>query len=207
MRYGELIYRRSDLVIWDEVDRGMAFLDSVFNPNQELIEFLDTLRIQIVGKLAQKRRKDLKDSSLNNWQSIHTRLQAATDRIIHFVTRDGSNSLTDWLTEKADYFTEKTLFDRIIEELFENNDSEEYKQLSKEIEDYLSSKANPRNPHYSILSNVTNNLILGQDRNTVRSTLHNWLKQHKTIAEEWDNQKWNDIIDRLRFTLLIHAFA
>ncbi len=141
LRYGELIYRRSDLVIWDEVDRGMVYLDGVFSPNEELISFLDELRTKVAEILGNKRRSPLQDKLIDSWNTTHRKLQGTTDKIVHLLQRPGANSLRVWLDNFGFFFSELTLFQNIAQELCKGR-ATEYEMLLDKLKGYLQNEQN-----------------------------------------------------------------
>lgn len=206
LRYGELIYRHSDLVIWDEVDRGMVYLDSVFSPNEELIGFLDELRNKVAEILGKTRRFHLQDKLIDSWNTTHRNLQGTTDKVIHLLLRPGSQSLRDWLKSFGSFFSELTLFDSIAKELCQGK-AKEYEELIDKLKGYLQNEQNQYQGEYKILNNVTKDLISDEDIEDANQILKHWLASNKKVFVDWDDSQWKEILEKLQLALLFFSLS
>ena len=117
IRLLELVYKESDIVIVDEVDRVQVQLDSAFGPNESLIGetgegWMDQLEMSSSTHQGRSRSAYL-DMDTNTWGQAHRLAQQAADLIITLVNDD--DSLKDWLTRQT-YFTGHSLFHRLLGE-------------------------------------------------------------------------------------------
>lgn len=84
VRFLEMAYRRSDLVIIDEADQVQVQLDAIFNPSQTLIGrdgWLSALQQRVPEQLNLQRRAPLAQESVGLWMQGHLNAQAASYRI------------------------------------------------------------------------------------------------------------------------------
>ncbi|MDJ0531463.1 MAG: hypothetical protein QNJ70_03045 [Xenococcaceae cyanobacterium MO_207.B15] len=206
LRYGELIYRRSDLVIWDEVDRGMVYLDGIFSPNEELIGFLDELRTKVAENLQNNRRSPLQNKLIDSWNTNHRKLQGTTDKVVHLLQRSGAYSLQVWLDSFGSFFSELTLFESIAKELC-NGKTSEYDKLIEKLKGYLQNEQNQYQAEYRILKDVTKDLIIEEDIDGANELLINWLQNNKKVFAPWDDNKWEEMLEKLQFALLIYSLS
>lgn len=206
LRYGELIYRRSDLVIWDEVDRGMVYLDGVYSPNEELIGFLDELRNKVAEILGNKRRSPLQDKLIDSWNTTHRKLQGTTDKVVHWLQRPGANFLQTWLDSFGFFFSELTLFESIAKELCSGKPTE-YEKLIDKLKGYLQDEQNQYIAEYQLLQDATKNLIIEENLDSTNEVLKDWLETNKKVFAAWDDNKWEEMIEKLQFALLIFSLS
>lgn len=85
LRFAELVYRRSDLVIVDEVDQVQVQLDNIFSPSQTLVSrgndaWLSRLSQQVLQRINQEGRGQLGDERVAAWCQAHDIAQTAASR-------------------------------------------------------------------------------------------------------------------------------
>jgi hypothetical protein len=114
LRYAELVYRKSDLVLVDEADLVQVNLDTAFSPAQVLAgpaadAWLDRVLPRALQVLTGNNRLRLRESEVSAWMSAARTALQALDRVYGLL---GSNpQLTKWVTR--DYFTAQSLFDAL----------------------------------------------------------------------------------------------
>jgi hypothetical protein len=114
LRYAELVYRNSDLVLVDEADLVQVNLDTAFSPAQVLAgpapdAWLDRVLPRALEVLTGNNRRRLRDSEVSAWMSAARTALQALDRVYGLL---GSNpQLTNWVTR--DYFTAQSLFEAL----------------------------------------------------------------------------------------------
>ncbi len=118
MRFLELVYRRSDLVIVDEVDQVQVQLDLSFSPSQTLMArgseaWLNNLLERMTPQLSQAGRGQLGDEEIDEWCHAHDTVQTAVNRLYAMLLK--GKELRKWI--ERDYFTDWFLFERIAGEL------------------------------------------------------------------------------------------
>lgn len=114
IRVAELVYRRSDLVIFDEADRVQTQLDLIFSPNQTLVSrsadaWLGQMSQQVSLQLSQKGRGQLADERVAAWCQAHDTAQMAANRVYALLLQN--SMLRAAITQ--DYFTAWTLLEGV----------------------------------------------------------------------------------------------
>ena len=116
LRYLELAWNRSDLIIVDEADQVQAQLDSVFSPEQQLIgrdydAWLDEITARTNQAIRQAGRAQLHEPLVRQWLVALDNAKNAVDILYAALSRDSARSQPAlsrrWL-DKA-YFTDWTL--------------------------------------------------------------------------------------------------
>ncbi len=119
LRFLELVYRRSDLVIVDEADQVQVQLDTMFSPSQTLMgrsaeAWLSQIQQTVTRQLNLEGRGQLRHKEVEAWLLAHDVGQSATSRIYGWLMRN--SRLRRWV-ETDDYFTGLTLFNNLAHEL------------------------------------------------------------------------------------------
>ncbi len=114
LRFAELVYRRSDLVIVDEADQVQMQLDNVFSPNQTLVSrsadaWLGRLSQQVLMQLNREGRSQLAEVRVATWCQAHDMAQAAASRVYALLLQE--KPLRREIEQ--DYFTEWLLLERL----------------------------------------------------------------------------------------------
>ena len=114
VRWAEMVYRRSDLVIIDETDRVQMGLDTAFSPSEVLISrgdkaWMPKLQRRVTGQLNENRGV-LADVEVDSWCQSHGTLQSVAERLYGRLQRQ--SDARGWLARR-NYFTDRLLFDQI----------------------------------------------------------------------------------------------
>jgi len=114
MRFLELVYRYSDLLIVDEVDQVQVQLDLSFSPSQTLMArgseaWLNNLLERVSPQLSQAGRGQRGDEEIDEWCHAHDTVQTAVNRLYAMLLK--GKELRKWI--ERDYFTDWFLFERI----------------------------------------------------------------------------------------------
>ena len=117
LRYLELIYRNSDLVIVDEADQVQVQLDAMFSPGQTLVgrqgnSWLDEMLALKDDALARGGRRQFAESSVAAWNTVADAARAAANRLYALVRQ--TPRVQTWIEQN--YFTAWTLSDELIRE-------------------------------------------------------------------------------------------
>lgn len=116
LRYLELAWNRSDLIIVDEADQVQAQLDSIFSPEQQLIgrdydAWLDEVIARTKHAIRQAGREQMHEPLVRQWLVALDNANNAVDILYSALSRDAARAQPvlsrRWL-DKA-YFTEWTL--------------------------------------------------------------------------------------------------
>ncbi|GAA5117993.1 hypothetical protein [Haloechinothrix salitolerans] len=122
LRYLELAWRRSDLIIVDEADQVQAQLDSVFSPEQQLIgedydAWLDEVIDRTKRTIRQAGREPMHEPLVRHWLVNLDNANIAVDIMYSALSRDGARpqpALSRRWLDKA-YFTEWTLSQQLAQ--------------------------------------------------------------------------------------------
>ncbi|GAB3456088.1 hypothetical protein GCM10027570_37270 [Streptomonospora sediminis] len=121
LRYLELVWRRSDLVIVDEADQVQTQLDSMFSPGQTLFgddqeAWLELLADHTERELRGRNRAQFANRPVREWISNLDTARACANRLYTLLQRNplprGGSTLKRWI--KRDCFTEWTLADKLV---------------------------------------------------------------------------------------------
>lgn len=117
MRMGELVSRRSDLVMVDEVDRVQTQLDNTFSPSEVLAgsggePWLHQLDQAVQAQIRQRGRSSLGSADVESWLTVQRNVQLATDKLyVLFMQKDSS------MGASSDYFTGWTLWEGLTTDI------------------------------------------------------------------------------------------
>lgn len=180
LRFAELVYRKSDLVIIDEADQVQAQLDVMFSPSQVLVsqgaDWLGQLWQSVVPQLDSAGRGQLAQQEVDQWNLAHDTVQTVTNRIYSLLLQEPF--LQKWVSR--DYFTDWTLFDRIAtkwsdssnETRFENPD---YKVLMQIFRDFMEDPLGRQRDHP--LSDLAEKAVI-RSNERLRPLLERWILEH-----------------------------
>jgi hypothetical protein len=209
IRFAELVYRRSDLVIVDEADQVQVQLDHIFNPSQTLVSsrqdaWLGRLEKRVVDQLNQEGRSQLADESVDTWCQGHDLAQSATDRIYARLLR--SNALRLWV-EKGNYFTDLNLLYQIartlsgIPEGQDTTGDPEFERIIELFEAFAEDPLNERGEN--ALAEIALQLVTLSDEGRARRRLRNWLGTHKAPSATFPDALLSSLTEQLEFALLV----
>jgi hypothetical protein len=122
LRYLELAWRRSDLIIVDEADQVQAQLDSIFSPEQQLIgedydAWLDEVIDRTKRTIRQAGREPMHEPLVRHWMLNLDNANIAVDIMYSALSRDAArphSALSRQWLDKA-YFTEWTLSQQLAQ--------------------------------------------------------------------------------------------
>lgn len=114
IRFAELVYRRSHLVIADEADQVQVQLDNIFSPNQTLASrghsaWFNQLSQQVLPKLNQEGRAQLSEENVEAWCSSHEMAQMAINRVYAMLLQE--KALRSEIEQ--DYFTAWMILEKL----------------------------------------------------------------------------------------------
>jgi hypothetical protein len=150
LRFAELVYRRSDLVIVDEADQVQMQLDTIFSPNQTLISrsadaWLGRLLQQIPLQLNREGRSQLAERHVATWCHAHDMAQTAASRVYALLLQEPPLRREI----ERDYFTEWLLLERLAFAMSEKPEDRDqnphYNNLMKEFTRFLDDPLGERN--------------------------------------------------------------
>lgn len=122
LRYLELAWRRSDLLIVDEADQVQTQLDAMFSPSQTLIGHDNEAWLEILSDHTERelrgkgRAQFVGGRPVREWTSRLDTARALANRLYALLTRHplprGSSTMLRWIGR--DCFTEWTLTDKLV---------------------------------------------------------------------------------------------
>ncbi|MCA9913936.1 MAG: hypothetical protein KC496_11330, partial [Anaerolineae bacterium] len=211
MRMGELVSRRSDLVMVDEVDRVQTQLDNTFSPSEVLAgsggePWLHQLDQAVQTQIRQRGRSSLGSADVEPWLTVQRNVQLATDKLyVLFMQNDAS------VGESSDYFTGWTLWEGLITDILnlngqsvvQKNNNPDYKREIQTFNLWIRDPFGTHSvdPDVYTLQEKTRALLTEQRMETVYPQLEAVLRSRfDNVAI--DDTVWKPWSHRLAFTLL-----
>jgi hypothetical protein len=196
--YFELICRRSDLVIIDEVDQQQEYLDKAFSPDKTLCRptrdaWLNKLHDYVEAKLKSDKSIVLTNNLVSDWWDACRVANGTADKIYNLLSNE--NDLAKWRDFK-NYFTDWLLL-REVAGLLSINDPESLEQseqcssLMKEVFE----------PYIKDLDNETSSLFILAKKDKKADAIQQWIQQKATIPLSIKVSK--EIAVKLEFALLV----
>lgn len=216
LRYAELVYRRSDLLIVDEADQVQVQLDIMFSPGQTLIgqgrdSWLDVVLQWKDQELAQGGRRQFAESSVSIWSVAGDAARTATNRLYGLLQL--APPLQKWLED--DYFTEWTLSDQLARAWCgargdDAHESPIYRRLRDGFDTYLGDPLGDRgealqNDFARGLAELSRQALPSSNEATLRRQIRDWLggQQDLAIADE----ETDEAVVRLECTMLVAVLS
>ena len=214
--YFELMARRSDLVIIDEVDQHQAYLDSAFSPNQTLRRptrdaWIDELHDLVETKLKYTHSKLLHKDFIADWWDALQEARKVADRIYSLLTEENRINLGKWRSYKR-YFTDWLLLREVATLLTisdkQNPQVEEIdnrQSLMRDIfQPYISSNLEPEIKAEELDQRdkqLLLQLTLIANKKKKKLAIRRWINQAATI--QLSKEEKNKLIATLEFALLV----
>ena len=209
IRFSELVYRCSDLIIVDEADQVQVQLDNTFSPSQKLFGpgsdgWLSQVQESVVPQLNQAGRGQLADTYIDRWCKAHDIAQAVTSRIYALILHQ-QPALKEWI-ERSDYFTAWLILDRLAVTLSDapkdrRDHHKGYRKLRQLFDDYIDDPLGDRSNRS--LSELASQFMLTNNENLVRQQFHDWICQNKEPNITLTQQTQEDAAIQLEFGLLV----
>lgn len=233
LRYLELAWRRSDLIIIDEADQVQAQLDSVFSPEQKLVgpddeAWLDEIMDRTNQALRRSGRQQMHDPLVRQWLNTLNNAKTATDLLYSALSqdRDRSQPALDrrWLDKG--YFTEWTLSQQLAqswagygrsqghrpEEGWEADPA--YQRLRRAFDGFIDDPLGRDDPSDDVtrsLVELTATCLRDAKESTRFARISGWLTElSKPLAEDGLNLVIDDQerqVIRLEFTIMVAVLA
>jgi pPIWI RE three-gene island domain Z len=190
--YAELIWKRSDLVIIDEVDQYQAYLDKAFSPEQTLRRptrdaWLDEVLQNVEAELVRQNSQPLSKKIVSDWWDACQQAKQVTDKIYWMLGGDYPE-LSQWQNSKK-YFTDWLLLREVAIDLAGNENAD---NLMKDVFE----------PYINNLDHDKNSLFTLTHKGSGKAeALRKWVKENGTIPLE--AEKIQEIAVKLEFALLV----
>jgi len=209
LRFAELVYRRSNLVIVDEADQVQMQLDTIFSPNQTLVSrstdaWMGRLSQQVLVQLNREGRSQLVEARVATWCQAHDMAQASASRVYALLLQEGQ--LRQAIEQ--DYFTEWLLLERLAFATSgkpENRDQDlHYTQLMQGFTNFLSDPLGERSTHPFV--NWARQTLTITNSEQLRAELAAWIKAH-TAPNVEIQADLADLALILEFALLVAVLS
>lgn len=190
--YAELVWKRSDLVIIDEVDQYQAYLDKAFSPEQTLCRptrdaWLDEVLQKVDAELGRQNSQPLSKKIVSDWWDACQQAKQVTDKIYWMLGGDYPE-LSQWQNSKK-YFTDWLLLREVAIDLAGNKNAD---NLMKNVFE----------PYINNLDNDEDSLFTLTHKASGRTeALRKWVKENATLPLE--APKIQEIATKLEFALLV----
>jgi len=190
--YAELVSRRSDLVIVDEVDQCQAYLDKAFSPDQTLRRptrdaWLDEVLQKVEDELVRQNSQPLRQKIVSDWWDACQQAKRVTDQIYRMLGGDYPE-LSQWQNSKK-YFTDWLLLREVAIDLAGTTNAD---NLMKDVFE----------PYINNLDNDNNSLFTLTHKGSGKAeALRKWVKENATIPLE--QELIPEIAVKLEFALLV----
>lgn len=228
--YFELMARRSDLVIIDEVDQHQAYLDSAFSPNQTLRRptrdaWIDELHDLVETKLKYTQSKLLHKDFIADWWDALQEARKVADKIYTLLTQENLLLLLTNIDKEEDetknkskqnrykrYFTDWLLLNEVATLLTVSNKQEpQLEEINNRqwlmqyvFQPYIEQKLEP-NIELEELGQKDKQLLLEltliANKKNKKLAIRKWIKKATTI-QLLEKEK-NQVIATLEFALLV----
>ena len=210
LRFIELVYRHSDLVIIDEADRVQVQLDMTFSPNEILVNrgneaWLNKLYQCVVTALNEEGREQLRDENVDFWCQAHDVVQRAASRIYGLLLRE--DEISRWVKNNDDFFTDWLLFNDLADKLIVGRAKSRREgeldpvTLPPLFEDYINDPMGDRNEHF--LANLAQRIISAMDDEDIRSRLRTWIGQQELFTTTLSQEELTTVTVQLEFAILV----
>lgn len=209
IRFSELVYRRSNLVIVDEADQVQVQLDSLFSPSQKLSGrggdgWFSQVQRPVVQQLNQEGHGQLVDPDVDSWDKTHDIAQTVRSRIYALILSH-KPALSEW-SDRGEYFTDWLILEQLAIKLSgatskTRDDHPSYRRLMELFENYLDDPLGDRGNQP--LSELTRQVITMTNEDLVRRRLREWISQQKEPTVTLTEQALEDAVVQLNFALLV----
>jgi len=210
IRFSELVYRRSDLVIVDEADQVQVQLDSLFSPGEKLFGqkgdgWFSQVQQPVVQQLNQGGRGQLVDRDVERWCKAHDMVQTATSSIYALILSQPQSALSEWIARR-EYFTDWLILDKLAIALSgapekTRNEHQGYRRLREEFNNYIEDPLgdDSNNP----LCELTRLAIAVIDDDLLRLRLGEWIDGNKEPDVTLTEERREHAIVQMEFALLV----
>lgn len=207
VRFLELAYRLSDLVIVDEADQVQVQLDMIFSPNQILISrgsqaWLNQLFQRVRMELDREGQAQVAQPDVARWcQAIGT---ASTVTTKIYALLQSEPLLQNWIDRE--YFSDWILFERLAEKLIADwaerrRQPESATTLPEVFETYLKDPLGEERDHP--LVDLAEKLALSTNDDRTRRQIADWLREHPEFTACQPENDLAELALQLEFTLLV----
>lgn len=215
LRFLELVYRRSDFIVIDEIDRVQVQLDQIFSPSLMLMSkgkdaWLGSILQKVTQRLSEEGLGQFRYEEVKAWAKELSAAQGAVYSIYDLLLNEPV--LYNWIERGHDYFSGLTLLEKLTIELTglpKDLKSSPYKH--KDFEDFwIPFKKFLNDPLGDVgedehdLALLARQVIAVRDKKA-RQAILDWLKKQKTI--DLSEQELRDYALRLEFAIMLEVLS
>ncbi len=216
--YFELMARRSDLVIIDEVDQHQAYLDSAFSPNKTLRRpardaWIDELHDLVETKLKYTQSKLLHRDFIADWWDALQEARQIADTIYGLLTEENRINLGKWRSYKR-YFTDWLLLNEVATLLTVSNKQEPQSEeianrqwlMQNVFQPYINSKLEPTIKAEELDrrdKQLLVQLTLIANKKKKKLAIRQWINENEVATIQLSTEEQNKVIATLEFALLV----
>jgi hypothetical protein len=214
LRFLELVYRRSDLIVVDEVDRVQVQLDELFSPCLTLVNkgqdaWLGGLFARVFEKLHQEGMAQLSLPGVRSWVKNLTDAQGAVHSLYNLLLKE--TELSDWIDEIRDYFSGLSLLEKLTIEVCGIERQEEaspyddprFQAFWKPLATFLDDPLGVQRNHS--LADLARQVMSVDDDDEVRKRLQIWLQEQPYVITTIDNLPHYAL--RLEFAIMLEVLS
>ncbi|MGK7895705.1 MAG: hypothetical protein AB4372_19345 [Xenococcus sp. (in: cyanobacteria)] len=214
--YFELMARRSDIVIIDEVDQHQAYLDTAFSPNQTLRRpardaWIDKLHDLVETKLKYTQSRLLHKDFISDWWNALQEARQIADTIYGLLTEENRINLGKWRSYKR-YFTDWLLLNEVATLLTISNKQDPQaaeirnrrRLMQNVFQPYISSKLEPTIEAEELNQRdkqLLLQLTLIANKKKKKLAIRRWINEAATI--QLSKEEKNKLVATLEFALLV----
>jgi len=215
LRFLELIYRRSDLVIVDEADRVQVQLDQLFSPSLTLMSrgkesWLGSLQEKVAAELSREGLAQFQYEQMNNWDKALRFADGALHNIYALLLT--KPDLQTWIEQERDYFSSLTLLEKLTIELsgvpLEQGkspfDHPLFQSFWEPFSIFLDDPLGEKKDNNHELADLARQIVSVQDQR-VEQRLGEWLQKQPIVPLE--SQEIQDYSLRLEFALMLEVIS
>jgi len=215
LRFIELVYRCSDLVVFDEIDRVQVQLDQIFSPSLTLMSrgkdsWLGSILQKVTQRLSEEGLGQFRYEGVKAWAKELSAAQGAVHSIYDLLLNEPA--LYNWIERGQDYFSGLTLLEKLTIELTDipkDPRSSPYKHKDFEafwvpFKKFLDDPLGDRGTEDHELAQLARQVLAVRDKKA-RQALLDWLKQQKTIT--LSEQEQRDYALRLEFAIMLEVLS
>jgi pPIWI RE three-gene island domain Z len=190
LRFLEMVYRRSDLVVVDEVDRVQVQLDELFGPCLTLVDkgqdaWLGGLFARVSEKLNLEGMAQFSQPETRSWVKHLHDAQGAVHSLYNLLLKEPE--LSSWVDEIRDYFSGLSLLEKLTIEVCgiakqEDTspfDDPRFKAFWEPFATFLDDPLGAQSDHS--LADLARQVMAVED-GQVRKRLQQWLQQQPHVA-------------------------
>lgn len=214
LRFGEVVSRRSDLVLVDEADRVQTQLDQAFSPSEILAgsggePWLNQISRAVEELIRRRGRDTLRTREVESWMSVQRSTQTATDKLYALLLQRQK----DLSQLQQDYFTGWTVWEALVSEILDiknvkaidKQKNPVYEQLMEAFNEFVRQPFATRSENeyrlIDALRDATRTLLTEPSTNATDAELQDLLRDIFSDVDATDNT-WKSWTSHFAFALV-----